>query len=439
MRSRGLLAGMAAVAVLAAGCGDGSDDATEEVSTVTIDLLGETEAAGSARIALAFDGEQPGFGEGLHTTLGLEGVIDFEAREHDLAGEIEMRSLLPEGSVDEPAPPSRGALAMRRVDGTSYDRWTTDDAPDAPWTRALDEAEVDPSDAPTETTVVEGADEEIEVEGEEGSVTIDGDEVVVEDVPDDDADDEDRSALDALFSLDGDLDPTAVLDQVQDMATTFTEVGREDVRGTPTTHHRAEIDPDDMPSLAVADVEPVVDVWVDDDGRLRRLELGPARLELWDFGVEVEVEEPSPVADPDGPDSDVGPFASPVESGEWALQASGDAAGRRVGGVGCAARGPGRDPDLSDAGGRPCGGRRPARGDHRHGRRGPARTTTVPWPPAATGRRCSRCPRPGPPCRSSSPTTGRHPVPCPSSPSWSTIGGVTGRSRSSATVHPTSS
>jgi hypothetical protein len=101
------------------------------------------------------------------------------------------------------------------------------------------------------------------------------------------------------------------------------EIGEEDVRGTETTHYRAEIDvdkvveqlrdadiSDDARELAEKGLEQFeggtipTDVWIDDDGRARRQDVEMrlrvegetldvrTRVEMFDFGVEVDVEAP---------------------------------------------------------------------------------------------------------------------------------------------------
>jgi hypothetical protein len=105
-----------------------------------------------------------------------------------------------------------------------------------------------------------------------------------------------------------------------------TEVGREEVRGVPTTRYRLGID------LAAADEQLPrgitapgprlyrslralpAEVWIDDEGRIRRMsyEHGERRdywqtTELWDFGLDVEIQVPaedemivpSPAVEPD--------------------------------------------------------------------------------------------------------------------------------------------
>ena len=113
-------------------------------------------------------------------------------------------------------------------------------------------------------------------------------------------------------------DPSQLLDYLRATSSEISEVGEEDVRGDPTTHYRARIDLDKVPSQVPEEVRPAVrasvavlkrelgssslpvDVWIDREGRVRRLrEAVPARgndveltIELYDFGAEVDVELP---------------------------------------------------------------------------------------------------------------------------------------------------
>jgi len=100
----------------------------------------------------------------------------------------------------------------------------------------------------------------------------------------------------------------------------ITEVGEADVRGVATTHYRAEIDLERAYEEADAVTDPaafrafiddigrstvMVDAWVDGDGLLRRIEYavplpdsngGESRstMELFDFGLDVDLETPPP-------------------------------------------------------------------------------------------------------------------------------------------------
>jgi hypothetical protein len=121
----------------------------------------------------------------------------------------------------------------------------------------------------------------------------------------------------------GQGDPTQALQYLKAASDDVEEVGREDVRGAETTHYRATIDLRKVPDVAPAEqrerirrtIDQVIeasgeskiptDVWIDDEGRVRRhrytqkLVAGEGRtaettltMELYDFGVEVDAEPP---------------------------------------------------------------------------------------------------------------------------------------------------
>ena len=113
------------------------------------------------------------------------------------------------------------------------------------------------------------------------------------------------------------LDPDAQIESLR-TARDVEVVGPEDVRGTPTTHYRAVYDAEDQldrlgrigeqakGALGDTDLSALpVDLWLDDDGRLRKLEqvleLQPEGqppvsirtvVEVFEFGVDVDVEVP---------------------------------------------------------------------------------------------------------------------------------------------------
>jgi hypothetical protein len=123
-------------------------------------------------------------------------------------------------------------------------------------------------------------------------------------------------------------DPSAVLNALRGVTGQVTEVGAEDVRGTPTTHYRATVDlnaaKEASPESARDDLDEVVrqlgterlpvEAWVDAEGRLRRLRYtvdladladdAPAKgvgegrstatLELYEFGAPVTFQAPGP-------------------------------------------------------------------------------------------------------------------------------------------------
>jgi hypothetical protein len=111
--------------------------------------------------------------------------------------------------------------------------------------------------------------------------------------------------------------PTGVLTRVLSASDEITELGDEDVRGTETTHYRAQVSVaklveqlprSDQPTGGVAErwgrFVPV-DIWIDDKSRLRRITIrqpedadknNPAMtitVDLYDYGVEVDVEPPA--------------------------------------------------------------------------------------------------------------------------------------------------
>lgn len=122
----------------------------------------------------------------------------------------------------------------------------------------------------------------------------------------------------------GSNDPTASLDYLRG-AKSVEEVGSEEIRGTRTTHYRATIEwdsvvdevPEDTREAMRANVdlitewtgetEHVFDVWLDEEGRMRRMTMafdyvtGPAAgssidmtMEMFDFGTDVAIELPDP-------------------------------------------------------------------------------------------------------------------------------------------------
>ncbi len=110
------------------------------------------------------------------------------------------------------------------------------------------------------------------------------------------------------------FNPAEVLSYIRGVSGEVTDVGRETIRDATTTHYRASIDlsrvadrasPEAQPGLRGAVAAPrqplPADLWVDDQGRLRKLTIvipGPmpvtATFELWDFGVGVDAAAPPP-------------------------------------------------------------------------------------------------------------------------------------------------
>jgi hypothetical protein len=130
-------------------------------------------------------------------------------------------------------------------------------------------------------------------------------------------------------------DPTQVLEYLRAASGDIEEVGEEEVRGVATTRYRMTVDlakvAEQAPEEARASIESLVagtgletvpvEVWIDADGLVRRLdldyrgmELAPGergdmdlRMELYDYGVGAEVELP--------PSDEVMPFEELLELG----------------------------------------------------------------------------------------------------------------------------
>jgi hypothetical protein len=145
--------------------------------------------------------------------------------------------------------------------------------------------------------------------------------------------------LEQLRQLSRQSNPSEALAYLRGVSGDVEEVGNEDVRGVETTHYRATVDLDRVVAQASSEqrealrtqIEPLqqranvddalVDVWIDDDGLVRRqviryedmrLAPGPTgdltlRMELYDFGVEVDVEPP--------PEDQVTDFQELLEAG----------------------------------------------------------------------------------------------------------------------------
>jgi hypothetical protein len=115
----------------------------------------------------------------------------------------------------------------------------------------------------------------------------------------------------------GSSDPTSILDSLRGAGADVQEVGHDVVRGVETTHYRGQIDLSQaLAKLPAAERERAAsalqslgtgtvpaDVWIDAQGRLRKLamdygaasgtaQLGKVTLELFDFGTEVDVQAP---------------------------------------------------------------------------------------------------------------------------------------------------
>jgi hypothetical protein len=144
--------------------------------------------------------------------------------------------------------------------------------------------------------------------------------------------------LEQLTQLSNQSNPSEALAYLRGVGDDVEEVGTEEVRGVATTHYRATVDLDRVVDQAPSEQrealraqieelerrtntdEALVDVWIDDDGLVRRQVLRyedmrfagqtgdvTLRMELYDFGVEVDVEAP--------PEDQVTDFQELVQAG----------------------------------------------------------------------------------------------------------------------------
>jgi hypothetical protein len=109
------------------------------------------------------------------------------------------------------------------------------------------------------------------------------------------------------------LDPKQAFQLIRAAESDSNNLGEEDVRGASTTHYWIQVDPkklaEHLPAERKPDLEDPaqsepfpVDVWVDDEDRVRRLRIRDEMAggdsmtittEFFDFGIEVDVERPS--------------------------------------------------------------------------------------------------------------------------------------------------
>ncbi len=300
MRRVLLVAVAAGLAVAGPGCGDGGADEVSAELPFDFDLLSATEEAGSARASFRFASEEGLAGED-DSTLGtwrtsaeFEGMVAFSDEPRStFSGRFEMGLVPPEGAVDEAPELWSSSVEMRIIGEESWSREERDGQP-GPWT--LDQ---------------ELTEDEIAAGGE-----------VAEDEVAADGGDDPFALLDP-----GSFDPRGFVEALRDAAEVFTEKGDEEVRGDPTTRYEVTLDAT-IGDGDWYDLDGKVEVWLDGDERLRRVRGGTMEMELWDFGIAVDVEPPDEVAGPDDEDAAWGGLSLfPEVVGDWALQTEGSVRG----------------------------------------------------------------------------------------------------------------
>lgn len=114
--------------------------------------------------------------------------------------------------------------------------------------------------------------------------------------------------------LDHAPDPAGALDYLESVSDKVTRLGEHEVRGVPTLRYRATadlkraaakagMDANEVKTLdklgTTAALTPTVELWIDDDGRVRRMRYGyegqdsqVITQEFYDFGIDVDVDAP---------------------------------------------------------------------------------------------------------------------------------------------------
>ena len=118
------------------------------------------------------------------------------------------------------------------------------------------------------------------------------------------------------------LSPQKLLRILRDASSETERLGEEDIRGVPTVGYRLTVDCE--AALLSCESTAPVEVWIGDDGIVRRIELddddGSVTFEFFDFGAEVVIEPPP--ADDVVDESALGSGGSSSDSGSCAADGS---------------------------------------------------------------------------------------------------------------------
>lgn len=91
--------------------------------------------------------------------------------------------------------------------------------------------------------------------------------------------------------------PQGLLRMLRGASQRTERVGEDEIRGAETVRYRLEVDCDQAELLDCEGGTSQVDVWIDDDGLVRRIDVprgsSPFSVEFFDFGVDVAVDAPS--------------------------------------------------------------------------------------------------------------------------------------------------
>ncbi len=278
-----LAAIVAALGLVASGCG-GSAGTIPELSSLT-QVANTSAATDTAKFALTFEMSLPGADEAL--SFSAEGGFDTPAKRSQMT--IDLSSL---------------AELMKQV-GSSLGGTVTGDLGDSSdWKlQAVMDGDVVYLQFPLIAKELPDGKTWVKGNAQEFSKT-------------------DTSGLDQFGSLSG-MDPRDVFGFLKAVSGSIEAVGSEEVRGAPTSHYRATLDPAKLTELVPADqretlggvdeaarqaglTELPLDVWIDADNRIRKLAIeldakmpgsdesmqASFVVELYDYGTPLELDLP---------------------------------------------------------------------------------------------------------------------------------------------------
>ena len=257
---RGVAVVFAVLATIAGACGNGGSQTPQEIVFAT---ASETADAGSSKIAMTIGLGEAAAAQGMPSSIEAEGSFDYESR----------RGLLTMGLPLQPgqAPVD---VEMRLLENTMYMKF------------------------PAQMSAAFGGKPWVKIDLEAAAKAAGAD-------------------LGALSSAAA-ADPTQSLAQLRGVSDDVTEVGEEELRGVKVTHYRLTINvekaiaetPEAQREALRSSLEKIgaetlpAEVWIDDDGRLRKMTqqisvdgagTTEVTIELFDFGTEVDVEAPAEV------------------------------------------------------------------------------------------------------------------------------------------------
>ena len=256
---RGVAVVFAVLATIAGACGNGGSDQTPQ--QIVFATASETAGAGSSKIAMSIGLGDAAAAQGMPSSIEAEGSFDYESR----TGLLTMGLPLQPGQ----APVD---VEMRLLQNVMYMKF------------------------PAEMSAAFGGKPWVKIDLEVAAEAAGAD-------------------LGALSSAAA-ADPTQSLAQLRGVSDDVTEVGEEELRGVNVTHYKLTINvekaiaetPEAQREMVRSSLEKLgveslpAEVWIDDDGRLRKMTqqitvegagTTDVTIELYDFGTDVNVEAPA--------------------------------------------------------------------------------------------------------------------------------------------------